>query len=203
MSSTSDFASSSYFSSCYPFPEVSWLWAGIGVTLSHSVNRLGCKQMTREAVLNAVTWLTCGLSHVQDHKALLRTTAGMKDLHFLRFDGCSVSTIGAYRLLKCSPHNKLQCWRDGELLAWQCRHAILFSYKNAFCQLFAFRRACRCCMGVSLHVMLLSGCNAYLTNSCVAPPSHELLPASWQHSGSVYKLAPVYSCSTGLHHAVT
>ncbi|KAL0043557.1 hypothetical protein WJX79_008345 [Trebouxia sp. C0005] len=47
-----------------------------------------------------------------DHKALVQTTKGMKDLHFLRFDGCSVSTLGAYRLLKCSPHNKLQCWRD-------------------------------------------------------------------------------------------
>ncbi|KAL0021146.1 hypothetical protein WJX77_004971 [Trebouxia sp. C0004] len=47
-----------------------------------------------------------------DHKALVHTTKAMKDLHFLRFDGCSVSTLGAYRLLKCSPHNKLQCWRD-------------------------------------------------------------------------------------------
>lgn len=47
-----------------------------------------------------------------DHKALVQTSKGMKDLHFLRFDGCSVSTLGAYRLLKCSPHNKLQCWRD-------------------------------------------------------------------------------------------
>jgi hypothetical protein len=54
---------------------------------------------------------------VQDHKALVQTTKGMKDLHFLRFDGCSVSTLGAYRLLKCSPHNKLQCWRDGKLLS--------------------------------------------------------------------------------------
>ncbi len=47
----------------------------------------------------------------------MQITKGMKDLHFLRFDGCSVSTLGAYRLLKCSPHNKLQCWRDGKLLS--------------------------------------------------------------------------------------
>lgn len=51
---------------------------------------------------------------LQDHKALVTAARGTKALRFLRFDGCSVSTLGAYRLLKICPHNKVQCWRDGE-----------------------------------------------------------------------------------------
>lgn len=51
---------------------------------------------------------------LQDHKALVAVTKGMKCLHFLRFDGCGVSTLGAYRLLKSQAHNKLQCWHNGK-----------------------------------------------------------------------------------------
>lgn len=47
-----------------------------------------------------------------DHKALVAATRGMKQLRFLCFDGCSVSTLGAYRLLRTCPHNTLQCWQD-------------------------------------------------------------------------------------------
>lgn len=56
------------------------------------------------------SWLPC----MQDQTALMPTTKGMKSLKVLRFDGCGVSTLAAYQLLKTCPDRQLQCWRDGE-----------------------------------------------------------------------------------------
>ena len=53
---------------------------------------------------------------MQDQDALVPATRDMHQLKVLRFDGCGVSTLAAYRLLKTCPDTQLQCWQDGELL---------------------------------------------------------------------------------------
>lgn len=73
---------------------------------------------------------------MQDQDALVPATRDMQQLKVLRFDGCGVSTLAAYRLLKTCPDTQLQCWPDGELLF------LLTNQRLGFCwtvlQLFLF-----------------------------------------------------------------